>query len=58
VIVDWRKVLKPNPFFMELTAARQPSAGARDWNDLDFNETRPGFMLPWAGVTPAPGEKY
>ena len=29
-----RKVLKPNPFFMELEVARQPSGGTRDWNDL------------------------
>jgi hypothetical protein len=28
------KVLKPNPFFMELEVARQPSGGTRDWNDL------------------------
>ena len=58
VIVDWRKILKPNPFFMELTAARQPIAGALDWNDLIIMKPTVGFMLPSAGVTPAPSENH
>ncbi|WP_425160308.1 hypothetical protein [Candidatus Binatus sp.] len=55
VIVDWRKVLKPNPFFMELTAARQPSDGS----DITWPNRKKGTRwLHHKGMWPSvPGPK-
>jgi hypothetical protein len=55
VIVEIVKSPEAESVFYGIRGGASTDGGGRGLERLYFNETRLGFMLPWAGVTPAPG---